>query len=238
MNSAWDVKKFNMLKQLPQTSQIKSSTAPITKPTPITGGLSRQTTTTTTQTTAYNQEKYEACQKKNDSIFSKIDNGLCWLNNNMIQPAWNGTKKFGKAVYHSTSLEMGFGGGIGGNVKLGIAEISLYAVPFREEYVVASDCKTNVTGNYSIGATFLDVFGAEIEAKRTAYNNGVQRNPYNAPNGHWEKEMTLISSYTSLSGENDFNIEIGGGIYAYVGIDYTFSFNVSKFAKEMGLIRE
>ena len=63
-------------------------------------------------------------------------------------------------------------------MKCGFADVSLLVAPMREEYIIASDCKTNVTANYSIGATFFDTLGLAAEAKRTAYNNGIKRNPH------------------------------------------------------------
>lgn len=82
---------------------------------------------------------------------------------------------------------------------------------------------------------FFDTLGLAAEAKRTAYNNGIKRNPYTAPGGHWETNVSFMSPNASLSDENEFNLEVGGALYLYVGVDYTLSFNVSNFAKEMGI---
>ena len=235
MNSPADVRRFNMLKQLPQTSQVKSTTAPASKPTPITGGLSKQATTTTISTKILTPEQREAFQKKDEGFLSKINSGINWFDKHITTPAINNAIRFGKAVYHSTSLEFGMGCGIGGEVKCGFADVSLLVAPMREEYIIASDCKTNVTANYSIGATFFDTLGLAAEAKRTAYNNGIKRNPYTAPGGHWETNVSFMSPNASLSDENEFNLEVGGALYLYVGVDYTLSFNVSNFAKEMGI---
>ena len=227
-----------MLKQLPQTSQIKSSTAPITKPTPITGGLSRQTTTTTTQTTAYNQEKYEACQKKNDSIFSKIDNGLCWLNNNMIQPAWNGTKKFGKAVYHSTSLEVGLGFGIGVEGKLGGVNGSIMTVPVRNEYIFADDCKTNSTTKFSTSVDIGEILGIGFETKCSAYNGQGDGYSWMMDGHEWEYQAGLISKNGDYSFTNKtdphFTLSVGGSAYLLVGADIALAFDVDEFLEQMG----
>ena len=71
MNSPADVRRFNMLKQLPQTSQVKSTTAPVSKPTPITGGITSQKSTVT-YTTIRTPEQIYASQKKNTSFLSSI----------------------------------------------------------------------------------------------------------------------------------------------------------------------
>ena len=47
--------------------------------------------------------------------------------------------------------------------------------------------------------------------------------------------VSFMSPNASLSDENEFNLEVGGALYLYVGVDYTLSFNVSNFAKEMGI---
>ena len=237
MNSAADVKRFNELKSgKSQSSQVKTTTAPPSERTPITGGLSTQTTTTTVSTTVLTPEMREALQKKDTNIFTKISNGLNWFDNHVTMPVINGAAKIGKAFYHSTSFEFGAGCGFGAEVNSGFVSGSLLVVPAREEYVIASDCKQNVTGNYSIGLTFFDSLGLGAEAKRTAYNNFTDKNPYTAPGGHWENDISIISSNSSLSSENDFNIEIGGALYFFVGADFTLSFSISNFAKELGII--
>ena len=71
MNSPADVRRFNMLKQLPQTSQVKSTTAPASKPTPITGGIALQKSTET-YTAIKTPEQIYASQKKNTSFLSSI----------------------------------------------------------------------------------------------------------------------------------------------------------------------
>ena len=235
INSASDANLFNELKSgKSQSSQVKTTT-PIIQDSPITGGITTQQSTTT-YTTIQTTEQFYVSQKKNTDIFSQINKGLNWFDKHITTPFIDSTVKFGKAVYHSTSFEMGAGFGVGFDFESGCVSGSLLAVPFREEYVLASDCKQNVTGNYSIGVTFFDTLGIGAEAKRTAYNNGVQKNPYIAPGGHWETNINYISPNASLSEDNEFNLEIGGGLYLFIGADFSLSFSISNFVKELGII--
>ena len=174
----------------------------------------------------------EITETEDLSIFERI---CMWSDRNIIAPAASALSKFGTAVYKSTSLEFGSGFGFGGELSSGNISGSLLLVPFREGYVIASDCKQNITGNYSAGVTLFDTIGLSAEAKRIAFNNYKNGNPYVAPDGHWENELNLISAYSS-SNENDFNIEFGGALYFVVGADFTFSFNLSNFAKELGIL--
>ena len=66
INSASDAKMFNQLcsSGKADSSQVKTTTAPVSSASPITGGLTTQTTIKTTYTSAYTQEELAALQKK------------------------------------------------------------------------------------------------------------------------------------------------------------------------------
>ena len=235
INSASDAKLLaERRKQFSESSsQIITTTAPKSEIAPITGGVVTQKTTTTYTTTKI---EYESSQSKNTNLFSILNNGLSWIDNNVISPAADGISTFGKALCTSAKFEFGAGFGFGGEINFDKVSVSAMAVPFRDEHVLAYDPELNVTGNYSIGVTVFDSIGLSAEAKRTAPHNYADRNPYTAAGGKWENGITLISSYSSMPNENDFNIEIGGALYLLIGADFNFSFNLSNFARELGLI--
>lgn len=75
MNSPADVKRYNELKSGKATSsQVKTTTAPASKSTPITGGLSTTTTVITTYTTTQTEEEFYAKQNKSTNWFSQFGN--------------------------------------------------------------------------------------------------------------------------------------------------------------------
>jgi len=67
---------------------------------PITGGISKQPTSTTTYTTVIT-DTHISVSKKNTNIFNKSIN---WIDEKIATPLVNGAVKIGKAVYHSTSF--------------------------------------------------------------------------------------------------------------------------------------
>ena len=167
INSAWDAKKFNELKSgKSSSSQVATTTVPKAFDSPITGGISKQLTSTTTYTTVITDTQIST-SKKNTNMFSRSIN---WIDENIATPFVNGAVKFGKAVYHSTSFELGMGFGLGAEGKLGCINGSALVVPIRNEYIIADDCKTNSTSKFSIGADFGEIFGLGAEAKCFAYN--------------------------------------------------------------------
>ena len=164
INSASDAKLFNELKSgKSQSSQVKTTT-PIIQDSPITGGITTQQSTTT-YTTIQTTEQFYASQKKNTDIFSQINKGLNWFDKHITTPFIDSTVKFGKAVYHSTSLEIGGGFGFGAEGKLGAVNGSLLVVPIRDEYIIADDCKTNMTSKFSANAEFGEIIGAYFTGK-------------------------------------------------------------------------
>ena len=229
INSASDARLFSERRSrfIDTATKNKTTTASLIEGvTPSVGTISQKSITT------YTTVAEEITETEDPSIFERI---CMWSDRHIIEPVASSLSKFGSAIYHSVSFEYGAGCGFGAEVSSGCASGSLLLAPFREEYVLASDCKRNITGNYSAGVTFFDTIGLSAEAKRTAFNNYKNGNPYTAPDGHWENELNLISAYSS-SNDKDFNIEIGGALYFVVGVDFTFSFNLSNFAKELGIL--
>lgn len=78
INSASDAKMFNQLcsSGKADSSQVKTTTAPVSSASPITGGLTTQTTIKTTYTSAYTQEELAALQKKDQGFFSSIGSSI------------------------------------------------------------------------------------------------------------------------------------------------------------------
>ena len=86
INSASDAKMFNQLcsSGKADSSQVKTTTAPTTQASPITGGLTTQTSIKTTYTSAYTQDELAALQKKDQGFFSKIYSGAKSLFNSIF----------------------------------------------------------------------------------------------------------------------------------------------------------
>ena len=238
MNSAADVKRFNELKSgKSQSSQVKTTT-PIIQDSPITGGITTQQSTTT-YTTIQTTEQFYASQKKNTDIFSQINKGLNWFDKHITTPFIDSTVKFGKAVYHSTSFEMGAGFGVGAEGKLGAVNGSLLVVPIRDEYIIADDCKTNMTSKFSANAEFGEIIGAGAETKCSAYNGNGNGISWMMPGHEWECQFGLISKNSDYSISNQevdphFTLSVGGSIYLFVGADIYLSFDVDKFCECLG----
>ncbi len=74
INSAWDAKKFNELKSgKSSSSQVATTTVPKAFDSPITGGISKQLTSTTTYTTVTAEN---TLQKKEDGFFTKVGKSI------------------------------------------------------------------------------------------------------------------------------------------------------------------
>ena len=238
INSASDAKLFNELKSgKSQSSQVKTTT-PIIQDSPITGGITTQQSTTT-YTTIQTTEQFYASQKKNTDIFSQINKGLNWFDKHITTPFIDSTVKFGKAVYHSTSLEIGGGFGFGAEGKLGAVNGSLLVVPIRDEYIIADDCKTNMTSKFSAGVDLGEIFGLSAEAKCHAYNGNGDGISWMMPGHEWECQFGLISKNSDYSISNQevdphFTLSVGGSIYLFVGADISLSFDVDKFCECLG----
>ena len=238
INSASDAKLFNELKSgKSQSSQVKTTT-PIIQDSPITGGITTQQSTTT-YTTIQTTEQFYASQKKNTDIFSQINKGLNWFDKHITTPFIDSTVKFGKAVYHSTSLEIGGGFGFGAEGKLGAVNGSLLVVPIRDEYIIADDCKTNMTSKFSANAEFGEIIGAGAETKCSAYNGNGDGISWMMPGHEWECQFGLISKNSEYSISNQevdphFTLSVGGSIYLFVGADISLSFDVDKFCECLG----
>ena len=238
INSASDANLFNELKSgKSQSSQVKTTT-PIIQDSPITGGITTQQSTTT-YTTIQTTEQFYASQKKNTDIFSQINKGLNWFDKHITTPFIDSTVKFGKAVYHSTSLEIGGGFGFGAEGKLGAVNGSLLVVPIRDEYIIADDCKTNMTSKFSAGVDLGEIFGLSAEAKCHAYNGNGDGISWMMPGHEWECQFGLISKNSDYSISNQevdphFTLSVGGSIYLFVGADISLSFDVDKFCECLG----
>ena len=239
MNSPADVRRFNMLKQLPQTSQVKSTTAPASKPTPITGGLSKQATTTTISTKILTPEQREAFQKKDEGFLSKMNSGINWFDKHITTPAINNAVRFGKAVYHSTSLEFGMGFGFGAEGKLGFVNGSILAVPVRNEYIIADDCKTNSTTKFSVNADIGEIISVGGEAKCSAYNGNGDGYSWMMPGHEWNYQAGLNYENSDLIFSNStqnphLTFSLGGSAYFFIGGDVSLSFDLDEFLDGMG----
>lgn len=81
INSAWDAKKFNELKSGKlSSSQAVTTTVSKSYESPITGGISKPSTSTTTYTTVLTVE--ETLQKKEDGFFTKVGKNIKSFFNN------------------------------------------------------------------------------------------------------------------------------------------------------------
>ncbi len=237
INSAWDAKRFNELKSgKSSSSQVATTTVPKAFDSPITGGISKQLTSTTTYTTVITDTQIST-SKKNTNMFSRSIN---WIDENIATPFVNGTVKFGKAVYHSTSFELGMGFGLGAEGKLGCINGSALVVPIRNEYIIADDCKTNSTSKFSIGADFGEIFGLGAEAKCFAYNGDKDGVSWLMPGHEWDYQAGFISKNsdcTMISNQEDdphFTLSIGGSVYLFIGGDVSLSFDVNTFCEYLG----
>ena len=158
---------------------------------------------------------------------------------------WSTTKCMMKAVLNSTTLEYGGGVGIGGSVKVGVAEVSLLAAPIRNEKVYGSRVyENNCSAWFSASVSILDgLIGIGADAKKTAparvneKGNLNDSNPFDAPDAIWETETYFVSEYSTLDFQNfDCSLELGGSLYlGLLGGDVTLSFDLNNYFKEMGI---
>ena len=118
-------------------------------------------------------------QKKDQGFFSTVGN---WFGNNVIKPV----KKFGNAVYHSTSIEIGYGFGFGLEGKAAFINGSLMAVPVRNELIFADDCKTNSTTKFSANVDLGEVYGIGVQSKCSAYNGDGDGYSWMMPGHEWD----------------------------------------------------
>ncbi len=235
INSAWDAKRFNELKSgKSSSSQVATTTVPKAFDSPITGGISKQLTSTTYTTVITDTQI--STSKKNTNMFSRSIN---WIDENIATPFVNGAVKFGKAVYHSTSFELGMGFGLGAEGKLGCINGSALVVPIRNEYIIADDCKTNSTSKFSIGADFGEIIGVGAESECSAYNGNRDGIPWLMPGHEWEYQAGVYYENSNLCFSNNYEkphlvFNVGGGAYLFVGADISLSFDFDEFLSYLG----
>lgn len=72
--------------------------------------------------------------------------------------------------------------------------------------------------------------------RKNKYGNLNDSNPYIEPDAVWETDWMLGSKYDSLDSEMDYSINLGASVYVRMGLDFTLSFDMNNFFKEIGMI--
>ena len=161
------------------------------------------------------------------------------MDDNIITPVSDGVNKLQNAVHHSVSLEVGMGFGFGAEGKAGIINASLIAVPIRNEYIFADDCKTNSTTKFAASVDIGEILGIGAETKCSAYNGQGDGYAWMMPGHEWEYQVGLISknadwSISNQEEEPNFTLSFGASAYFFIGGDITLSFDVDEFCERLG----
>lgn len=112
------------------------------------------------------------------------------------------------------------------------------AVPVRNEYIIADDCKTNSTSKFSLSGDIGEILGIGLGAECSAYNGNGDGYSWMIPGHEWEYQVGLISKncdYTFTNKEDPhLTFSLGGSAYFFIGGDVSLSFDLDEFLDGMG----